>query len=71
MFNKIPINDFKKFLEIEKERQLAMQELSQILGYDISFSEEEIVKNAEQAFAKAVSESISKEVNEWMKSAFS
>jgi hypothetical protein len=48
-----------------------MQELSQILGYDISFSEEEIVKNAEQAFAKAVSESISKEVNEWMKSAFS
>ena len=30
---------------------------------------EEVIKNAEEAFAKAVSEKIAKEINEWMKSA--
>jgi len=71
MFNKIPISEFKKYLAIEKERQLALQEASEILGIDISFSEKEVIKNAEEAFAKAVNKKINKEVKAWMKSHYS
>ena len=46
---------FKKFLEIEMERQRAMQELSEILGIDVSFSNKEMIRNAEESFAKAIS----------------
>ena len=71
MFDKIPFAEFKKYLQIEKERQLALQEVTEVIGIDIGFSDEEVVKNAEEAFAKAVSKKRSKEINEWMKSAFS
>mgnify|MGYP003132398023 FL=1 len=67
----IHMREFKKFLQIEKERQLATQELSEILGIDISLSDEEVIQNAEENFTKAISKKITKEVNEWMKSAFS
>jgi len=70
MFDKIPISEFKKYLEIQKERQLAMQELSEVLGIDVSFSNEEVLKNAEEAFVQAVNKKVKKEVNEWMKSRF-
>ena len=43
-----------------------MQELSQILGYDVTFSKEEMIRNAKESFAKYVS----KEVSLLMKSAF-
>ena len=71
MFDKIPFAEFKKYLQIQKERQLALQEVSEVLGIDIGFSDEEVIKNAEEAFAKAVGEKMNKEINEWMKSAFS
>mgnify|MGYP003659478479 CR=1 FL=1 len=67
MSSKNAISEFKKFLAIEKERQLALQELSEILGIDISFSEEEVLKNAEESFSKALSKTISEEVMTWMK----
>jgi len=67
----IQIKEFKKFLDIEKERQLATQELSEILGIDISLSDEEVIQNAEEQFSKAYSKAIRTEVNSWMKSAFS
>ncbi len=70
MFDKIPISEFKKYLEIQKERQLAMQELSEVLGIDVSFSNEEVLKNAEEAFVRAVNKKVKKEINEWMKSRF-
>jgi len=50
---------FKKFLQIEMERQEAMKELSQVLGIDVSFSKEEMIKNAEANFSKALSKKIS------------
>jgi len=50
---------FKKYLEIQMERQKAMQELSEILGIDVSFSDEEIIKNAEESFSRALSQKIS------------
>ena len=50
---------FKKFLEIEMERQKAMQELSEVLGIDVSFSKKEMIKNAEENFSRALSQKIS------------
>tara|TARA_R100001460_G_scaffold314_14_gene1556 strand:- start:15271 stop:15468 length:198 start_codon:yes stop_codon:yes gene_type:complete len=50
---------FKKFLQIEMERQKAMQELSEILGIDISFSKDEMIKNAQENFSRAISQKIS------------
>ncbi len=73
MFN-INLNqavEFKKFLKIEQERQLATQELSEILGIDISLSDEEVLQNAQERFFREYNKQISKEINEWMKSAFS
>ena len=69
MFNLSLTKDFNKFLVIQKERQLATRELSEILGIDISFSDEEAIKYAEESFTIAFNKQINKEVNEWMKSA--
>lgn len=60
-----------EFLEIQRERQLAMEELSKLIGADISFSEEEIIKNANEEFIKYVEKKIEKEVSLLMKSLFS
>lgn len=60
-----------EFLEIQRERQLAMEELSKLIGVDISFSEEEIIKNANEEFIKYVEKEIEKEVSLLMKSLFS
>ena len=57
----ISIKRFQKFLDIEKEKQKAMVELSEILGFDISFSNEEMLKNAEENFVKNLSKQISEE----------
>lgn len=63
----ISLKSFKTFLNIEKQRQLALQEASEILGFDISFSEEEIIKNATESYSKAIAEQMKKEATEWMK----
>lgn len=63
----IDSSKFEAFLEIEKQRQLAMIEVSQMLGIDVTFSNDEVMKNAEESFVKYVN----KEVSEWMKSALS
>ena len=67
----IQIKEFKKFLDIEKERQLATQELSEILGIDISLSDEEVMQYAQESFIKQYNANMKEEVNKWMKSAFS
>ena len=66
----VSLKDFNKFLAIEKERQAALQELSEILGFDISFSQEEIINNASESYSKVISEQIKKEATEWMKFRF-
>jgi DNA-binding ferritin-like protein (Dps family) len=71
MFSNIGVKEFQEYLDIEKERQLALKELSEILGIDITFSDEEMVKNAEENFVNAINKKISNGVNEWMKSVFS
>ena len=61
------IQMFKRFLEIEMERQKAMQELSEMLGIDITFSNEEMIKNAEANFSKALSKKISDDFKKAMR----
>ena len=41
---KIDVKKFEELLQIQQERQLAMKELSEKLGIDISFSDEEVMK---------------------------
>jgi hypothetical protein len=68
---KIDFSKFNELLAIQKERQLVMQELSENIGIDISFSDEEVIKFAEEAYAKHIEKQVNKEVETWMKSAFS
>ena len=56
-----------KLLNLEKERQLATQELSQLLGIDISFSDEEVIKNAQDATVKHIEKELVKKINNMVK----
>jgi len=58
---------FKEMLNLEKERQLATQELSQLLGIDISFSDEEVIKNAEEQTVKHIEKKLVEKINNMVK----
>jgi|DEB0MinimDraft_6_1074348.scaffolds.fasta_scaffold00011_44 DNA-binding ferritin-like protein (Dps family) len=58
---------FKEMLNLEKERQLATQELSQLLGIDISFSDEEVIKNAEEQTVKHIEKKLAEKINNMVK----
>jgi len=58
---------FKEMLNLEKERQLATQELSQLLGIDISFSDEEVIKNAEEQTIKHIEKKLAEKINNLVK----
>ncbi len=51
------------FIETQKERAKAMKELSEILGMDFTFSEDEIMKNALEEYGKAIKKEIDKAVS--------
>jgi len=68
---KIDIKKFRELIAIQKERQLAMKELSENLGIDISFSDDEVLKFATEAYEKELEQVVNKEVEQWMKSLLS
>ena len=68
---KIDFSKLNELIAIQKERKLAMDELSLSLGIDISFSDEEVIKFAQEAYAKHIEQQVNKEVETWMKSVFS
>jgi len=68
---KVDISKFRELISIQKERQLAMQALSESIGVDISFSDEEVMKFATEAYEKLIEQKINKEVEMWMKSLLS
>ena len=68
---KINSKPFKEYLKVQKERQLIMKDLSESLGIDITFSEKEIVRNAEEAYVKDVETKLTEELGKWMKSVLS
>jgi len=67
----IDLSKFDELLQIQKERQLAMKELSESLGIDITFSDDEVIKFAMEAYEKEINKQINTEVENWMKSLFS
>ena len=67
----INVQKLHELYEIEKERQLALKELSEQLGYDISFSDKEVIENALQSYNMYISKSVEREVLLLMKSLFS
>ena len=67
----IDLGLFNKLLSIQKERQLIMNDVSENLGIDISFSDEEVMKFALEDFQKAIEKQLDSEVEMWMKSLFS
>jgi|9_EtaG_2_1085328.scaffolds.fasta_scaffold41730_3 hypothetical protein len=67
----IDVKKLRELYNIEKERQLAMKELSEQLGYDISFSDDEVINNALESYNKYINNTIKQEVSLLMKSLFS
>ena len=67
----IDLSKFNELFRIQKERQLAMKELSESLGIDITFSDDEVIKFATEAYEKEINKEINAEVERWMKSLFS
>lgn len=68
---KIDLSKFDELLQIQKERQLVMKEASEVLGIDIGFSDDEVMKFALEEYQKQIEQQINKEVEGWMKSLFS
>ena len=66
----INVQKLHELYEIEKERQLALKELSEQLGYDISFSDKEVIENALQSYNRYINKTIEQEVLSLMKSLF-
>jgi hypothetical protein len=67
----IDLSKFNQLLEIQKERQLTMQAVSESLGIDIGFSDDEVMKFALEEYQKLIEKQINTEVENWMKSLFS
>ena len=67
----IDMKAFNELLQIQKERKLAMDELSLTLGYDVSFSDEEVQQFAMEEYEKYINKQINEEVKKWMKSLYS
>ena len=59
-----------KFLEIlkkEQERNELLKEMEDIIGFDVSFSDEMVMRNARDAFAKAYEKELQEKMKIWMK----
>ena len=67
----IDLSVFNQLLNIQKERQLTMQAISESLGIDIGFNDDEVIKFATEAYEKEINKQINAEVEMWMKSLFS
>ena len=67
----IDLSKFNELLKIQKERQLTMQAISESLGIDIGFSDDEVIKFAMEEYEKEINKQINTEVEMWMKSLFS
>jgi len=63
----IDIKVMEEFLKKQQERNLLMAEASRLIGFDITFSNDEMLAYAEKEFAEYVEKVIAKEVTAWMK----
>ena len=61
------ISKMQELIEIQKERQQATRELSEILGVDVSFSDEEIIQFAEEKLEEYINKETERMMKRWMK----
>ena len=54
---------FEEYLEIEKERNLQMLEVSRLLGVDFTFSEEEMIQNAEKKIVEYMEKTLQEKID--------
>jgi len=56
-----------ELIRIQEERNLILKELETELGFDISFSEDNILDNAIDILTKELVKDVEKELSVWMK----
>lgn len=57
-----------ELIRIQEERNLILKELQDTLGFDISFSEDDVLNNAIDILSKELTKDIEKEIKSlWMK----
>ena len=60
-------NTYLEILKREQERNELLKEISVSVGFDISFSDEMVMQNARDAFAKAYDKELKEKLRIWMK----
>jgi hypothetical protein len=58
---------FHQLIELERERSEMLKEIESVLGFDMSFSEEQIFKNAMDTFKQELDKEVVREITSWMK----
>ena len=56
-----------ELIRIQKERNLILKELETELGFDVSFSEDDVLNNAIDILSAELVKDIEKEMSAWMK----
>lgn len=59
--------DYLAILKIEKERNELLKEMQDEIGFDISFSDEQVMKNATEKFMKVYEKELKEKIKTWMK----
>lgn len=54
--------------EIQRERNELLKEVSKEIGFDVSFSEDALMKEITDLAAESIDKQLKKEMDEWMKS---
>lgn len=60
----IDVSKIQKLLEVHEQRQLAMIELSAILGQDVTFSDDELLQNVADHYALEIMNDMGKRMTE-------
>ena len=58
---------FTELIRIQEERNLILKEMESELGFDISFSEDDVMSNAIDILSAELVKDIEKEMSAWMK----
>ncbi len=56
-----------ELIRIQEERNLILKELQDTLGFDISFSEDDVLNNAIDVLSAELVKDIEKDMSVWMK----
>ena len=58
---------FERYLDLQIQREKMLKDIEDELGFDISMSEEETIRNAKKSFFAALEVEVAKEIESWMK----